>query len=262
LHKSPHIAVVLKITPEHLDYHKDAAEYSEAKTSIVKFQSAEDFAVLHDSEPAKSFAAKTPAQILWSRDFMKDIDVSKVGLLGEFNLENVSAAMAAVSAAGVNDKEIINKAISEFKGLPHRLELVAEIGGVKYYDDSFSTTPETAIAALSAFDAPLILIAGGSEKNSDYTTLGKDIARRNIKALLAIGLTGPKIAAAAASAGFEGIIAEKDLKDMQAIVGKASQLAESGDIVLLSPASASFDMFTNYKHRGELFKKFVKQLES
>ena len=281
--KSPHIAVVLKITPEHLDYHQDFKEYVEAKTPIVRHQSKDDIAVLnYDSEVTRGFAALTRAfifmnsiaqpvepgcfvkggKIFFNHEQAAIMDVSEVGLLGEFNLENVTAAITAVFAAGVNDFALMRKVITEFKGLEHRLELVSEIKGVRFYNDSFSTTPETAMAALTAFSAPVILIAGGSEKNSDYAQLGKKIASSQVKALLAIGITGPKIAKAARIAGYNGKILEENLGNMQLIVAKANELASTGDVVLLSPASASFDMFTNYKHRGELFKKFVRNLEA
>ncbi|OGE79432.1 MAG: UDP-N-acetylmuramoylalanine--D-glutamate ligase [Candidatus Doudnabacteria bacterium RIFCSPHIGHO2_01_FULL_46_14] len=277
--KSPHIAVVLKITPEHLDYHESFEEYIGAKMPIVKFQSAKDITVLnYDSEITRNFAEETEAQIYWNSTerlvhpgcFVKDekiffneneiIKTTVVKLLGRFNLENVTAAIAAVTAAGVTDSEVIKKVISEFKGLEHRLELVAEIKGVRFYNDSFATTPETTMAALTAFDSPIILIAGGSEKNSNYHGLARKIAEHKVKDLIAVGITGPKIAALARDAGFGGKIYDTDLTDMEKIVAKANSVADPGDVVLLSPASASFDMFANYKQRGELFKKFVSKL--
>ena len=241
LRKSPHIAVVLKITPDHLDHHKTFEEYRKAKDNIVKYQKEGDIKIQNSKLDPR-------------------IREDEVGLLGKFNLQNVAAAVAAVKAAGVKDMEVVRKVVRDFKGLPHRLEFVAEKGGVKYYDDSFSTTPETAMAALTAFDTPIILIAGGSEKNSDYTELGKTIADSKVKALLAVGTTGPKIANAAVAAGFKGRIVKGGLNSMEKIVAEAKKLARPGDVVLLSPASASFDMFHDYKDRGELFQKFVKHL--
>lgn len=279
LHRSPHVAVMLKITPEHLDYHKDFEEYLAAKKSIVKFQSEKDYAVLnYDSEVTRELARETRAQIFWNSitqevkpgcfvrgenivlDDAPIMKVSEVGLIGMFNLENVTAAIAAAAAAGVRDQDAISRAVSEFRGLPHRLEFAAEIKGVRYYDDSFSTTPQTAMAALSVFTEPIILIAGGSEKNADYTELAETIAQKKVKSLLAIGITGPKIASAARKAGFVGKIYDTGLTDMEKIAAKADEITDPGDIVLLSPASASFDMFVNYKQRGELFKKFVNKL--
>jgi UDP-N-acetylmuramoylalanine--D-glutamate ligase len=181
----------------------------------------------------------------------------EVGLLGAFNLENITAGIAAVATQGIYDTGLIREVVSQFRGLEHRLEFVAEKEGVKYYNDSFSTTPETAVAALSAFSAPVILIVGGSEKNSDYKALARELSSRPVKALLATGKTGPKIAEQARGLGFSGRIIDTGLTDMERIVKVAAEQSSSGDVVLLSPASASFDMFTDYKHRGELFKKFV-----
>lgn len=314
LHKSPHIAVVLKITPEHLDYHQTFEEYVDAKLPIVRFQSEVDFAVLnYDTEITRQFADDTRAQIYWNSIehdvrpgcFVRDekiiltphltslaspqtrveagregnsafippprggrlgggeievMNISEVQLLGRFNLENVTAAIAAASAAGVNDADIIRKAVSEFRGLEHRLEFVREIKGVRFYNDSFATTPETTMAALTAFDSPIVLIAGGSEKNSNYHGLAKKIDEKQVKALLAVGVTGPKIVKLARDAGYDGKIYDTGLTDMEKIVARADSIADPGDVVLLSPASASFDMFANYKHRGELFKKFVNKL--
>jgi UDP-N-acetylmuramoylalanine--D-glutamate ligase len=284
LHKSPHVAVVLKITPEHLDYHQDANEYINAKKSIVAHQAPQDFAVLnYDNEIARSFASSTPGKVLWNSllravkpgvyvgeekivvntgsVLVELCPVSEVKIIGRFNLENITAAVAAGVALGIEDFAAARQAVRVFRGLPHRLELVAEVKGVKFYNDSFSTTPETAMAALSAFEEPIILIAGGSEKKSNYAPLAKAVATSKVKALLPIGLTGPKIAQLARSAGYQGRIVGDPLPDMATIVAQANQAATSGDVVLLSPGAASFDMFTNYKHRGELFTKFVKQLQ-
>lgn len=283
LHKSPHLAVVLKVTSEHLDYHKSVDEYVEAKKSIVRYQAVDDFAVLnYDGEISRALATITEAQVLWNSiekavdpgcyikdgrvvlnvaDTKQDImSVEAVGLLGRFNLQNVTAAIVAAAAVGVRDSKLVEKVVREFKGLEHRLEFVAEIQGVRFYNDSFSTTPDTAIAAMEAFEGPLIMLVGGSKKGSDYSQLGHEIARCQVKALVPIGQTGQEIADFARNAGYDGRIIDKKFGTMEEIVDAASELADSGDVVLLSPASASFDMFSNYKHRGELFKKFVKRL--
>lgn len=283
LHRSPHIAVVLRITPEHLDYHENLQEYIDAKKTILKFQTAADFKVLnYDSEVTRDFAKFSPAKVFWtslmqevkpgcfvsgekimlnsdseSREIMS---ASEVGLVGKFNLENITAGIAASGAAGVDDAEVIRKAVRAFRGLPHRLELAAEIQGVKFYDDSCSTTPETAEAAISAFAEPLILIVGGSEKKSDYSGLAEAIAKGRIKALIPIGITGPVIAKLSRAAGFDGRILDVNLENMESIVAEANKFAEPGEVVLLSPASASFDMFANYQQRGELFQKYVNKL--
>lgn len=287
LHKSPAIAVVLRLYPEHLDYHKSPEKYFEAKKPILKYQTRTDAAVInYDSEISRSFSKNTKAKIIWTsigqkvngcyvageKIFLSSplrgedngggeiMNVSDVKLLGRFNLENVTAAIAAAVAAGVNDFGAIKTAVANFTGLPHRLEFVRAVRGVKYYDDSFSTTPETAIAALSAFAEPIILIVGGSDKHADYGGLAQTIADKKIKVLISIGVTGPKIAELARNTGFKGKIIEEKLENMENLVAAASKAAEAGDIVLLSPASASFDMFRDYKDRGEQFQAAVNKL--
>ncbi|MBI3070322.1 MAG: UDP-N-acetylmuramoyl-L-alanine--D-glutamate ligase, partial [Candidatus Levybacteria bacterium] len=193
----------------------------------------------------------------------KDIEIigiKDILLPGAHNLENVRAAVMAATLAGVSKRNIVS-VLKTFKGLPHRLELVREVGGVRYYDDSFSTTPETAIAAIQAFKNPEILILGGSSKGSDFTELGRIISEtKNIKTIIGIGVEWPKIKLKITKACRFAIKNEKlkiieGLKDMRSIVRKAKELTEAGDVVLLSPACASFDMFKNYKDRGEQFKK-------
>jgi len=149
-----------------------------------------------------------------------------------------------------------------FKGLEHRLELVAELNGVKYYDDSFSTTPETATAAINAFENPEIIILGGSSKNSNFEELGKAIkSAKNIKAIIGVGVEWPKIKEQLLDLDSEVLVLE-GAGDMQTIVAAANRLAVEGDVVLLTPACASFDMFKNYKDRGEQFKKQVLALKN
>ncbi len=280
LERSPHIAVVLNITSEHLDYHKDTAEYREAKTNIIRHQTEGDYAVINDDyEVSKSFAKLTPAnKYFFSRDhkvegcYVNDKDqiilnvegentiiasFSELKLRGRHNLENVTASSLAAYIAGANP-ETISKVIRNFPGLEHRLELVREVNGVKYYNDSFSTVPETAIAALDSFTEPIILIAGGSSKKSDYHELGNKIANSNVKTLILIGDTAEEIKFTIPE-GFRGEII-LGLTAMSEIVAEATKRAVSGDIVLLSPASASFGLFENYKDRGDQFKATVQKL--
>ncbi|MBI2031671.1 MAG: UDP-N-acetylmuramoyl-L-alanine--D-glutamate ligase [Candidatus Levybacteria bacterium] len=318
----PHIAVVLMVTSEHLDYHKDTYEYVDAKRNILRFQAQSDYAILNKDYPASNESdIHTEGQVLKvSREteveegcFVKDgkiwirigaevargpvpkflpasarLDDAKpqrlrtVGipsfratprsieitstkeilLPGEHNWENVCAAVMAAWLSGVSKANIV-KVLKNFKGLQHRLELVRELNGVKYYDDSFSTTPETAIAAIQAFKNPEILILGGSGKGSDFTELGQVISNaKSIKAIIGIGeewkriksqITNPKSQINSKIQIIEGC------KNMKEIVREASQIAKPGDIVLLSPACASFGMFKNYKDRGEQFKKEVEK---
>ncbi|HSW89122.1 MAG TPA: UDP-N-acetylmuramoyl-L-alanine--D-glutamate ligase [Candidatus Saccharimonadales bacterium] len=291
----PHIAVVLMITSEHLDYHATTEEYVDAKRNILRFQKIDDYAVINRDYPASNesdihtegniyFVSREREVIdqgcfvkehaVWIRKNGKDekiIEVSEIALLGKHNLENVCAAVMAASLANVS-KEAMVSALKTFAGLEHRLELVGEIHGVKYYDDSFSTTPETAIAAIESFDQPEILILGGSSKGADFTELGHVISQaRNIKAIIGIGKEWEKIKESftadrspqgysplRGSARFTVIEGAKTMKE---IILEASEIAESGDVVLLSPACASFGMFANYKDRGEQFKREVLQLK-
>ena len=285
---SPHIAVVLKTTQEHLanqdkmasNFHETRETYVEAKESIVRYQTAEDIAILNADDPtSSSFAAHTPARIMYfsrtdssqaafienhtvyariSGKPEKICSASDIKLRGEHNLDNIAAATLAAISAGVS-LTAIRKAARSFKGLEHRLELVRRVRKVLYVNDSFSTVPETAIAALESFTEPIILIAGGSEKGSDFTELGTVIADRSVKVLIAIGKMTERIVTAARNAGYKGKIIT-GLPDMHEIVRTAELESASGDVVLLSPACASFDMFANYKERGKLFKHEVSLL--
>jgi len=282
LTKSPQVAVVLMVTSEHLDWHKDATEYKEAKFNIVRNQRPEDFAIVNiDYQVSREFLQVGQGQkisvsshstlesgVYLKNEFVyrnfgkeeKVVEIEKVGLIGPHNLENVVAAVGAASALSVS-VDSISQAIQEFKGLEHRLELVREEAGVKFYNDSFSTTPETAIAAIKSFQDREILILGGSDKGSDYTELGRTIvSAQNVKALVLIGQMGSKIKLAVEAAGsFSGKILE-GAKNMEEIVTQAKSVAQSGDVVLLSPACASFDMFPNYKERGRQFKEVVNSI--
>lgn len=270
LKQSPHIAVVLRTTQEHLvnqdknatSFHESREAYVEAKKSIVRYQTKEDIAILNADDPSsRSFAGETSAQVLYFRRRKDDAvylgkekicSLSEVKLRGLHNLDNIAAASVAAGAAGA-DVAAIRKTAKTFAGLEHRLETVRTVRGVLYVNDTFSTVPETAIAALESFEEPIILIAGGSEKGSDFTELGRIIAGHPVKVLIAIGAMTDRITKAAKDAGYDGKIIT-GLTSMRQIVGTAAQEASAGDVVLLSPACASFDMFKNYKERGREFK--------
>ena len=277
LDKSPHLAVVLFVTSEHLDYHQDTKEYIQAKSNIVRHQNKKDLAVLNTDDLTSSFfASLTPAQIYcFSRQkkvngaFVKDQKIylfdqvvgstDKLQLLGEHNWDNVCAAVLTAHLAGAG-LESIRKAVFAFQGLEHRLEKVAVIKGVTFYNDSFSTTPETTIAALKSFKKPLVLIAGGSEKGSDYHDLGKEINKSSVKTLILIGQMADRIKQAVLRAGFQREIIFRPSEKMAEIVELALEKSNPGEVILLSPACASFDLFLNYKDRGLQFKKYVKAL--
>lgn len=285
LRKSPHIVVMLMITSEHLNYHKTTEKYIDAKRNILRGQNEKDIAILNRDYPATSesdihtngkvFQVSSERESYNDGCFVRDgkvwlrvegqevevIDTNDILLPGKHNYENVCAAAMAAYLAGIS-KENIALVLKSFKGLEHRLELVATINGVRYYDDSFSTTPETAIAAIQAFKEPEILIFGGSSKQSDFSELGEVISNAgNIKAIIGIGKEWPKIKSEIRNQKSEIPIIE-GAKDMQTIVAAAAKLATPGDVVLLTPACASFDMFKNYKDRGRLFKKEVKKLQN
>jgi UDP-N-acetylmuramoylalanine--D-glutamate ligase len=280
LEKSPQIAVVLNVTQDHLDYHKTVEEYREAKKNIVRYQAENDFAVINaDYESSREFANATKAKIYYfSKEkevegcFIKDgevilktaeetfkiVSVKDLLLRGQHNLENVTAACLASYLAGARQKAL-REAVLAFKGLEHRLELVRDLKGVKFYDDSFSTVPETAIAALKSFEEPIVLIAGGSYKGSDYTELGRVIRSSQVKTIILIGdMAGDIDKAIGRNFSGEKIL---HLTRMNQMVEKAFELAHSGDVVLLSPACASFGLFKNYKDRGDQFKTAVRNLE-
>jgi UDP-N-acetylmuramoylalanine--D-glutamate ligase len=279
LKKSPHIAVVLDIKIDHLDYHSGRNEYIEAKRMLVEHQSEKDFAVVNaDYFTSFEFAASTPAKVYYfsrkksvdlgafisndkiilrtEKDEHKIIDVSEIQLRGLHNLENICAAVTASFLAGASI-DSIEKAISNFKGLEHRLEFVREINQVKYYNDSFSTTPDTTIAAVRSFSEPIILLVGGSEKNADYRELGEVINQSSVKKIIPIGQTASKIIETVSNSNIE---VTGEIQSLDSALKIAKDCAHSGDAVLLSPASASFDRFKNYKDRGDTFKSVVGQL--
>jgi len=282
LQKSPHIAVVLMITSEHLDYHKDISEYVDAKRNILRFQTSKDFAIINRDYPAslesdiltegKVFYVSREREtenacfalggkIIVRRNGQNEeiIDTSDIALLGKHNFENACSAVLAAKLAGVSTKYIVS-VLKTFTGLEHRLQFVREVNGVKYYDDSFSTTPETAIAAIEAFTQSEILILGGSSKKADFTELGKVIRlAKNIKAIIGIGVEWDEIKYQISNIKSQILFIE-GAENMYQVVQAASKIAQAGDVVLLSPACASFGMFKNYKDRGEQFIREVNSL--
>lgn len=279
LMKSPHIAVVLDIKIDHLDYHSGREEYVQAKRNIVDFQTESDYAVINaDYLTSFEFGAATDGKVFYfsrrksvdlgafvlsdniilrTDDFEKVIiKTSEVKLRGEHNLENICAAVTASYLAGAS-VENIQKAVLEFNGLEHRLELVGEIGNVKYYNDSFSTTPDTTIAAIKSFSEPIILLLGGSEKNADYAELAEVISKSSIRTIIPIGLTAEKVTRQISNSNIKII---DRILTMAEAVALAKKEANSSDVVILSPASASFDRYKNYKDRGDQFKESVKNV--
>ncbi len=265
---SPHIAVVLMTTADHLDFHADEAEYVAAKKNIAKFQRSEDVIVYNeDYENSRAIAAASGAhmRIGVSAAQASGVELTPTQLPGRHNVENICAAVAVAHVLGVSDENIVG-ALREFRGLEHRLELVSDVGGVRYYNDSFATNPSSTIAAVCAFDANAheILILGGSHKGSEFDEMAAVIAVRaaqdGIRAIIGVGMEWPRIRAALVGGGVSENLFIEGCNTMDAIVAAAHTAARSGDVVLLSPACASFDMFLNYKQRGAQFKECVARL--
>ena len=262
LQKSPHVAVALMIEPDHLNVHADFNDYLAAKANIAKFQTADDYVVYNSqNEFSSSIADASLAQKKEYPFVLSDDIISAIRLPGKHNVDNACAAIAAVKSIlpNVSDDEI-KKGLSEFTGLPHRLKFVAEKYGVKYYDDSISTTPGSAIAALKAFAEPKILILGGSDKGADYSELAKEIARQNMRFIIINGANAYEIREVLMEEKIDCEIVQLNMAGMKEVAKSAKNKAQSGDVVILSPAAASFDMFKSYSDRGEQFVAAVEEL--
>jgi len=272
----PKIAVFLNLTPDHLDRHKTMAAYGAAKARIFENQTAEDFAVLNADDGASATYAPARPQAFWfSRKtavkqgafvrnggivFRRDgkdegiIPVEDIPLPGAHNLENALAAVVATRLAGAQPSQI-SSGIRSFKGVEHRIEFVAEVQGVRYYNDSKATNVDATLKALDSFPGRILVILGGKDKDSDYTQLRDTLRERAILALL-IGAAADKIAKQ-----IEGSVAIQRAGTLDKAVDMAFHTAHAGDVVLLAPACASFDQFQNYEHRGRAFKELVRCLE-
>ncbi len=274
----PRIAMVLNITPDHLDRHGSFENYAAAKARITEFQTAEDFLVLNAEDKATQMvAAKTKAQIYWfsPRRQIKQgafvhgetiffipsegakpepvMPVAEIPLAGAHNVENVLAAVCAARLAGV-PSEAIRTAVAAFKAVEHRLEFVRELHGVRYYNDSKATNVDATAKAVEAFAGGIYLILGGKDKDSDYAAMGP-LLRDRVKTVITIGSAAEKIEHQLA-----GVVKIERAETMDRAVALAHEAAVAGDTVLLAPACASFDQFQNYEHRGQVFKSLVQSL--
>ncbi|MEW5921832.1 MAG: UDP-N-acetylmuramoyl-L-alanine--D-glutamate ligase [Bacillota bacterium] len=276
----PRIAAILNISPDHLDYHGSMEDYIGAKRNIFLRQQPGDWSILNwDDSLTRDLAPFVRGNLLpFSRHvqpspgvFIKEgyilindgsenipvCPIAEVRIPGEHNLENALAATAVSWAAGVA-VEGIAAGLRIFPGVPHRLEEVGIIRGVKYVNDSKGTNPEATLKAIKALKGPKILIAGGMNKGSSFSPLALSLAKEEVKILLLLGETAPLLEEAARRAGFNAVLAVTDLRDA---VRKAFHSAAEGDIVLLSPACASWDMFRDYEERGEIFRREVLALK-
>ena len=279
---SPNIGVITNITPNHLNIHKDYEEYIEAKKNIFKYQSENDKVILnYDNEITNKCSKEAKSKVIFfsgntrlENGFIVDdkiikeckdgirehiLDTNDVILRGKHNFENIATAIAATNE--LVDKNVAIEAVKEFKPVEHRLEYIREIDGVKWYNDSVSSSPTRTIAGLNSFDEDIILIAGGYDKNLDYTPIAKPIIEK-VKGLILIGQTSVKI--------YEAVKNELEKQNkklniymcdtLEDTVKKAKKIATENQVVLFSPASASFDMFKNFADRGFQFKKLVNKL--
>lgn len=279
---SPDVAVITNITPNHLNIHKDLQEYIESKKNIFKYQNENGILILnYDNDVTNKCGNEANGKVIYfsSKNKLEDgwivddgiikectdklrkhiVNTKDVNLRGMHNYENICAALAATKTF-VDTKKAV-KTICNFKSVEHRLEYIREINGVKWYNDSVSSSPTRTIAGLNSYEEEIILIAGGYDKNLDYTPLAKPIVEK-VKGLILIGDTSAKI--------FDSVKQELEnqgknipiyvCEEFKQTVTIAKKIARSGQIVLFSPASASFDMFKNFADRGEQFKKLVNEL--
>lgn len=279
---SPKISVITNITPNHLDIHKSYDEYIEAKANIFKYQDETGLLVVnYDNEITRNLAKKTNGKVIYfsskekiengiivddkiikkSEDGLRRhiLNTKNMILRGMHNFENACAAIGATSK--IVDIEDQAKAIKDFRGVEHRLEFVRKIDGIKWYNDSIGSSPTRTIAGLNAFDEKIVLIAGGYDKHLDYTPIAKPIVD-NVSSLILIGQTADKIEKAVR----DELKAQRKTMDIYRVntleetVKVARDVAKLGEIVLFSPASASFDMFKDFMERGNKFKKIVQEM--
>ena len=271
----PDIAVLLNLTPDHLDRHATFEAYRSAKGRIFENQDENCSAVLNADDPAAAGLAPSRPQLYWfSRDrrvasgcflrqgeivFRSDgsetvlLERRAIGLRGDHNVENVLAAAAAAAIAGVEPR-MIAEGVRTFAGVEHRLEFVAEISGVEYFNDSKATNVDATLKALDAFSGNLVVILGGKDKGSDFSLLREPL-RRHARLALLIGAAAEKI-----EAQLGGVVPVERAESMERAVELAAERSRPGDTVVLTPACASFDQFENYEHRGRVFKQLVRTL--
>jgi UDP-N-acetylmuramoylalanine--D-glutamate ligase len=275
----PKVALILNITPDHLDRHGTMDGYTDAKAKIFTNQEPGDFTVLNYDDPrTQALAGRSRGLVVYfSRRaavpegvYVREGKIiasmggveeyicgqNEIGIPGAHNLENALAAIAAAKSLGVATTSLVHT-LKTFKGVAHRLEFVTEINGVRYINDSKGTNPDASIKALEAYPEKIVLIAGGKNKGSDFGLFAEKIKER-ARVLVVLGQSAGAIADAAGARGFENILYAKDFEEAVVL---ASRAAKPGEIVLLSPACASWDMFKNFEERGNLFKELVLNLK-
>ncbi len=272
----PRIAVILNITPDHLDRHKTFANYVNAKARVFENQRPDDFTVLNADDPtAAGLSERTHAQLFWfsrkkevekgalvraAHIYFRDgqhereiMPLAELPLKGAHNLENVLAGVSIGMLVGCQPEQI-RHAVKNFTAVEHRLEFVAWVAGVDYYNDSKATNVDATIKALESFPANIHLILGGKDKGSDYTVL-HELLRQRVKRVYTIGAAAAKI-----ESQIQGVAEVEHAETLENAVQLASESAAPGDVILLAPACASFDQFQSYEHRGRMFKEIVHSL--
>ncbi len=271
----PHVAVILNLSPDHLDRHGDFANYVEVKRRLLLQQQGDDIAVLNLDDPVvRELASSVKGDSLpFARSSLVErgvgfdagcavvrtdgdplrLPLDGLQLLGDHNLENVLAALAAVIAVGADPQRAI-AALADFRGLPHRLEVVASLGGVRFVNDSKATNAAATIRSLESFAEPVVWIAGGRDKDLDFGALA-DVAAGRVRNALLIGEAAPKL-----ERSLSGRVSLERAESLEYAVRRAGQLAQQGDVVLLSPACSSFDQFASFEERGERYRNAVQEL--
>ena len=280
---SPYIAAILNVTPNHLDRHGTMEAYTAAKARILEFQTEKDTAVLgRDEQGAWNLRNKVKGKLytfslheldeglsgaylhdglLNLRDgnaYLPLLPRERISLRGDHNVSNVLAAFAIGHAAGLKLDDML-EAVEDFRGVPHRLELVRELRGVRWYNDSIATAPERSMAAIQAFDEPIVLMLGGRDKDLPWADLAQLIHQR-VEHVVLFGEAAGLIEKAVSGRGSGRRVDLRRAKDLKEAVTQAAQVAEAGDIVLLSPGGTSFDEFKDFAERGEAFRKWVQDL--
>ncbi len=269
----PKVGIILNVSPNHLDRYKNFNEYVKAKWRIFKNQGENDFAILnYDDVNLKKLSPNLKSKILFfssskqtSASYLKNnfiyfknkkiSPLKDIKIKGRHNLENIMACVSAAKVFGISDK-VIKQVLKTFKGLEHRIEYVKTFGGIDFINDSKSTSVGATIAAVNSFSKPVVLIAGGRDKGSDFSPIRQLIPNR-IKGLVLVGEAKEKIRET-----IKDLTAVEEAGSFPQAVKKAYQMASGGEVVLLSPMCASFDMFRNFEHRGEVFKKIVKSIKN
>ncbi len=280
---SPNISAILNVTPNHLDRHGTMEAYTNAKARILDFQTEKDTAVLgFDDKGAWSLRNKVKGKLFTFslHDLREDLNGAylhdgllnlrdgnaylplllreKIQLRGDHNVSNVLAAFTIGHAAGFKLDDML-EAVDEFRGVPHRLELVRELNGVRWYNDSIATAPERSMAAIHAFDEPIVLMLGGRDKDLPWDEIAK-LIRQRVDHLVVFGEAAEMIQKTVAGIGGERSVDIRHAKDLKEAVAQAAQAASAGDVVLLSPGGTSYDEFKDFAERGEAFRKWVQEL--